>query len=148
MLNYFDLFELQQQYSIDTNKLTTCYLNKQKEIRSTKSNDITPVLLNTAYSTLKNPLQRTEYLLTLQGKNADKMPQKLAQKMFSLREQFENLSNSNRENFIKEQTEKIDTLLDELKDYSENSDTFFEIFCEAKFIHSFLEKVKNVDDRY
>lgn len=146
MLNYFDLFSLPQQYIIDEDKLVFCYLNKQKEIRSGK-NDANSSLLNIAYLTLKNPLQRAEYLLSLQKKSFDILPKNLAAKMFDLRNNFEEVSDQKKSQFVKELEEKVENLLEQLREYQINSPEFFEIFCEAKFLHSFLEKVKNVDDR-
>lgn len=147
MLNYFDLFSLPQQYTIDVNDLTLCYLNKQKETRSAQD-DANSSLLNIAYLTLKNPLQRAEYLISLQKKIFDTMPPNLAAKMFDLRKNFDEASNQEKIQFVKELEGKIENLLEQLRKYQVNSSEFFEIFCEAKFLHSFLEKVKNVDDRY
>lgn len=67
MLNYFDLFNLPQRYALDENELTVRYLSKQKKAHSAGDN-VSSSVLNIAYSTLKNPLQRAEYLLSLQGK--------------------------------------------------------------------------------
>lgn len=147
MLNYFDLFNLPQRYALDENELIVRYLSKQKKAHSVGDSSGLSVL-NIAYSTLKNPLQRAEYLLSLQGKNLDAMPRSLAMKMFDLREKFEKMSDLDRENFLKEQNQNIDNLLCLLNDYSLDDETFSEILCEAKFLHSFLEKVKNVDDRH
>lgn len=147
MLNYFDLFNLPQRYALDENELTVRYLSKQKKAHSAGDN-VSSSVLNIAYSTLKNPLQRAEYLLSLQGKNLDTMPKNLAVKMFDLREKFEKMSDSDRENFLKDQNQNIDNLLGLLNNYSLEDETFFKILCEAKFLHSFLEKVKNVNDRH
>ena len=145
MLNYFELFELPVQYSIDNNELTIRYLKKQREFHPDNSgSDYCSVTLNTAYSTLKNPLQRAEYVLSLSGKNADIMPSALAVKMFDLRDKFSQLDNdSARLNFISEQEKHVDDLLQTLKIYEIQSEEFYLTFCEAKFIHSFIEKVQN-----
>lgn len=140
MLNYFDLFDLPVDYVINEGELTTRYLKKQRSLEGGLSSQ-----LNTAYAILKDPLQRAEYVLSLQGKNVDAMPKNLAVKMFELRESFEN--SSCKEDFIKKLKMEVDNLLISLNNYRSEESIFFEIFCKAKFVHSFLEKVQNAYDR-
>ena len=79
-MNYFELFGLKPQFSIDLTKLETNF----RVIQSTSHPDHfvtctsaeklqsmqTATLANEAYLTLKSPALRAAYLLTLQGINA------------------------------------------------------------------------------
>ena len=79
-MNYFELFGLKPQFSIDLTKLESNY----RAIQSTSHPDrfvtctsaeklqsmLTATLANQAYLTLKSPALRAAYLLTLQGINA------------------------------------------------------------------------------
>ena len=145
MLNYFDLFGLSVRYLIDENELTVAYLKKQRETHPDNSgNSSDSSILNLAYSVLKNPLLRAEYILSLIGKNTNTMPQYLALKMCDLREQFAEIqSDEDKNEFVRHQQEYITNILKILQKHKIDSDEFFNLFCEAKFIHSFLEKVKN-----
>lgn len=80
--NYFQLFGLRKSFSVDLDKLSRSYRTLQKEFHPDKfanksaaenrlSVQITS-LLNEAYSTLKSPLKRAEYLLGLEGKHLSK----------------------------------------------------------------------------
>lgn len=138
-MNYFEMFGLPVQYAVDESALTLLYLKKQREAK-----ELSPQL-NIAYASLKDPLLRAEYILSLQGKNVDAMPRDLAEKMFRLREEFSEIPD--KDEFIKTQNEAVDNLLNSLKNYSADDPKFSEIFCEAKFIHSFLEKVQNAYSR-
>jgi molecular chaperone HscB len=74
-LNYFQLFNLEQKFSIDVDKLNECYQTIQRTVHpdkfahATKQQQLVAVkkstLVNDAYQTLKNPLKRAEYMLTL-----------------------------------------------------------------------------------
>jgi len=145
MLNYFELFGLSVQYLIDENELTVAYLKKQREAHPDNSGSSTDSsVLNLAYSVLKTPLLRAEYILSLLGKNTNTMPQYLALKMFDLRERFAKIqSDEDKNEFVHYYQEYIVNILKMLQNQKIESDEFFNLFCEAKFIHSFLEKVKN-----
>lgn len=74
-MNYFQLFNLEQKFSIDVDKLNECYQTIQRTVHpdkfahATKQQQLVAVkkstLVNDAYQTLKNPLKRAEYMLTL-----------------------------------------------------------------------------------
>jgi len=78
--NYFGFFGLDQQFSIDLPALDQAYLAIQKEVhpdrhaRSSESEQRLAMqmatLANTAYQTLKNPVQRGLYLCQLHGVDA------------------------------------------------------------------------------
>ena len=77
MQNYFDLFKLPQQFTIDAQLLDTNYRKLQtavhpdKFVTATASERMQSMQLattaNEAYQTLKNPTARARYMLQLQG---------------------------------------------------------------------------------
>ena len=80
--NYFELFGLQPSFSVNLAKLADSHRALQKEFHPDKfasksaaesrlSVQVTS-LLNEAHSTLKSPLKRAEYLLSLAGKPLNK----------------------------------------------------------------------------
>jgi molecular chaperone HscB len=77
--NFFELFDLNKSFDIDENTLLTAY---QREISrfhpdrfstSSESEQLQALqktaLINSAYSALKSPLNRAEYLLNMEGIN-------------------------------------------------------------------------------
>jgi molecular chaperone HscB len=74
-LNYFQLFNLEQKFSIELDKLNERYQTLQRTVhpdkfaQATKQDQLMAVkkstLVNDAYQTLKNPLKRAEYMLVL-----------------------------------------------------------------------------------
>ena len=80
MSNYFALFSLKSDFSIDLADLESAYQLQISQFHpdkfATKSEREKSIalqntsLLNTAYNTLKSPLKRATYLLELQGINA------------------------------------------------------------------------------
>ncbi|MBA6224447.1 co-chaperone HscB [Colwellia sp. MB02u-18] len=76
-MNYFQLFGLEIQFTIDLDKLSTIYQTLQKKVHPDRfahgSNQEQMLavkkstLINDAYQTLKKPLKRAQYLLELRG---------------------------------------------------------------------------------
>ena len=76
-MNYFQLFGLEIQFTIDLDKLSTLYQTLQKKVHPDRfahgSNQEQMLavkkstLINDAYQTLKKPLKRAQYLLELRG---------------------------------------------------------------------------------
>lgn len=76
-MNYFQLFGLEIQFTIDLAKLSTLYQTLQKKVHPDRfahgSNQEQMLaikkstLINDAYQTLKKPLKRAQYLLELRG---------------------------------------------------------------------------------
>ncbi len=74
-MNYFQLFNLEQKFSIELDKLNERYQTLQRTVHpdkfahATKQDQLMAVkkstLVNDAYQTLKNPLKRAEYMLVL-----------------------------------------------------------------------------------
>ena len=77
MQNYFALFQLPQQFELDTAQLDSQYRKLQAEVHPDKFVNASPAermqsmqmatLANEAYQTLKHPTSRARYLLQLQG---------------------------------------------------------------------------------
>ncbi len=77
MQNHFDLFQLPQQFALDTRALDAAYKEVQNQVHPDKFTLANPVekrlamqwasRANEAYQTLKNPLKRAAYLCELQG---------------------------------------------------------------------------------
>jgi molecular chaperone HscB len=74
-LNYFKIFNLAENFTVELDKLTECYQAIQKMVHpdrfahASSQEQLLAVkkstLVNDAYQTLKNPLKRAEYMLTL-----------------------------------------------------------------------------------
>ena len=74
-MNYFQLFNLEQKFSIELDKLNERYQTLQRTVHpdkfahATKQDQLMAVkkstLVNDAYQTLKKPLKRAEYMLVL-----------------------------------------------------------------------------------
>jgi molecular chaperone HscB len=105
-MNYFEVFGLAQLLGIDTGALEKKFheLSRQyhpdyfttapadersRALRMT-------ALLNDAYRTLRNPIRRVEYLLSLHGLKADgsKVPKSLLMEVFEINEQLEDIRTS------------------------------------------------------
>lgn len=77
VVNYFQLFGLEIQFTIDLTRLSTLYQTLQKKVHpdrfahASSQEQMLAVkkstLINDAYQTLKNPLKRAQYLLELRG---------------------------------------------------------------------------------
>ena len=78
-MDYFQLFDIEQTFNINIEGLTERYQTIQKSVHPDKFAHASSqeqllavkksTLTNDAYQTLKNPLKRAEYLLTLRGVN-------------------------------------------------------------------------------
>lgn len=76
--DYFTLFGLEKKFSLSLDTLEKQYINLQKQSHPDMAGKasleqekafLQTTLLNQAYETLKYPVKRGEYLLTLQGEN-------------------------------------------------------------------------------
>ncbi|WP_448549680.1 co-chaperone HscB [Thalassotalea fusca] len=76
-MNYFEIFGIESKFAIDLDKLTERYQAIQKSVHPDKFAHASAqeqalavkksTLVNDAFQTLKNPLKRAEYMLTLRG---------------------------------------------------------------------------------
>ncbi len=104
-MNYFELLSLKQDYKIDLIDLETKYLDASKKHHPDFSNSaiFDPEALklsaqvNQAYSTLKDPFQRAEYLLKLEsGKNPEEIrtvPSEILEEVMDIRFELESQAN-------------------------------------------------------
>ena len=77
--NYFELFDLKKSFNVDENLLLSVYqkqisrFHPDKFSTSSESKQLqalqSTALINSAYSALKSPLNRAEYILNLEGIN-------------------------------------------------------------------------------
>lgn len=142
-MNYFELFGLPTQYRISKDDLTKSYLSLQRELRqqSDKSSD-SVVQLNAAYKVLKDDIERGKYFLTLFDKKSESLSSEFALKMFSMRENFENLKTENeRTDFLQKLKSDMQNMIQDLQTI-DDIEKFREKFSELEFIHSFLEKAR------
>ena len=83
--NYFQLFDLSESFDLDLEKLSEKYHARQVEVHPDKFSGATEKdklravqltsYLNEAYSTLKSPIKRAAYLLTINGLNVESVSQ-------------------------------------------------------------------------
>src|SRR5438093_5321461 len=101
IMDYFDVFGLPRRLGIDTGALEKTfhelsrryhpdYFTTTPEAERTRALRMT-ALLNDAYRTLKHPVRRVEYLLSLEGFKPDgsKVPQALLMEVFEINQQLE-----------------------------------------------------------
>ena len=83
--NYFQLFDLPESYDLDTDRLTAEYHKLQLDYHPDKhssgsekekmSAQVAASYINDAYETLNSPLKRAAYVLTIKGKDVEKVDQ-------------------------------------------------------------------------
>ena len=83
--NYFQLFDLPESYDLDTDRLTAEYHKLQLDYHPDKyssgsekekiSAQVASSYINDAYETLNSPLKRAAYILTIKGKDIEKVDQ-------------------------------------------------------------------------
>jgi len=152
--NFFELFNLKKSFNIDENALLRAY---QREISrfhpdrfstSSESEQLQALqntaLINSAYSTLKSPLNRAEYLLNMEGINPfdeknTAMDSNFLMSQIELREDLE---------VIKEQKDSIalNDFIDRIKSFiieniSSISDAFINL-CDFKLATALVRELK------
>ena len=134
-MNYFELFGLKPQFSIDLAKLETNFRAIQSAshpdrfVTCTSAEKLqsmqTATLANEAYLTLKSPALRAAYLLTLQGINATsetntKMPHDFLMQQMEWREAMDDAKQAKNvlalENLLAEMQAEAKQLQDNLAD--------------------------------
>ena len=127
-MDYFEVFGLPRLLGIDTAALektfhelsrryhpdyftTASPADKTKAVRMT-------ALLNDAYRTLRHPVRRVEYLLSLYGLKSDgsKVPQSLLMEVFEINEQLEEVKAG------RASVEEVDSLRAQIKEKRERFD--------------------------
>lgn len=84
--NYFEIFSLQECFDFDMDKLAAEYKSLQSQMHPDKFSDADDAarlhalqvssIINDAFDTLKSPLKRAAYILTLNGINPEENNQK------------------------------------------------------------------------
>jgi len=105
-MNYFELLSLERGYKIDLVSLEDAYLAASKKYHPDFSNSAIfdanalklSAMVNQAYSTLKDPFQRAEYLLKLEdGKNSEEIrtvPPDILEEVMDIRFELESQAKS------------------------------------------------------
>src|SRR5216117_3560515 len=127
-MDYFEVFGLPRQLGIDTlalekkfyelsRKYHPDYFTTASPSEKTKAVRMT-ALLNDAYRTLRHPVRRVEYLLSLYGHKSDgsKVPQSLLMEVFEINEQLEEVKAG------RASVEEVDSLRAQIKEKRERFD--------------------------
>jgi molecular chaperone HscB len=138
MSNYFQIFDIQQQYFVDKDLLEAKYLQLQSQFHPDKAigkseEDKMSALkqsadLNEAYKILNSDVPRAEYMLGLEGirvnkekENTYQPSQNLLIMQMELREELE-ASDFDAEKFKSEVKNKIETVKKEFSNYFDAKD--------------------------
>src|SRR5256712_2377883 len=127
-MDYFEVFGLPRQLGIDTLALEKAfhdlsrkhhpdYFTRASAAEKTQAVRMT-ALLNDAYRTLRHPIRRVEYLLSLYGFKSDgsKVPQALLMEVFEINEQLEEVKAG------RASIEEVDSLRAQIKEKRERFD--------------------------
>src|SRR5438094_2392880 len=127
-MDYFEVFGLPRKLGIDTlalekkfhglsRKYHPDYFSTASPAEKTQAVRMT-ALLNDAYRTLRHPVRRVEYLLSLYGLKSDgsKVPQALLMEVFEINEQLEEVKSG------RASVEEIDSLRAQIKEKRERFD--------------------------
>ena len=147
MKNFFDLFSLPTDFSIDLDTLEKKYFEFQKKFHPDKYGDKSDeieqsIAINEAYEVLSNPLKRAAHILRLNGLDvendvvAPKVDQATLLEVFEMRESGD-LS-------AKDLSQKIKSLLEEFSQNLENKNfaSAAQILIRAKYFEKTLQDLK------
>jgi molecular chaperone HscB len=124
-MTHFELMRVNQEYSIDLNELERTFYDMQRKfhpdrfIRKSAQGRLNAQLyaasLNEAYSVLKSPLKRAEYILKLHGCDKEQNDPELLMEVMELREQISELQGMTAiENMKKSLKNKSDKIIDNI----------------------------------
>src|SRR5881296_385731 len=128
-MDYFEVFGLPRLLGIDTLVLEKTFHNLSRKYHPDYFTTASPsektqavrmtALLNDAYRTLRHPVRRVEYLLSLQGFKPDgsKVPQALLMEVFEINEQMEKVKSGSAS------VEQIDSLRAQIHEKRDRFDT-------------------------
>lgn len=95
-MNYFQLFGLEEKFNLDTERLAQVYQKLQRSVHpdrfahASSQEQMLAVqkssMINDAYQSLKNPLKRAEYMLTLRGTEMPNEQASFKDNMFLMRQ--------------------------------------------------------------
>src|ERR1043165_209616 len=127
-MDYFDVFGLPKILGIDLAALEKTFHELSRKYHPDYFSTASPAektqavrmtaLLNDAYRTLRHPVRRVEYLLSLYGLKSDgsKVPQSLLMEVFEINEQLEEVKAG------RASIEEADSLRAQIRDKRENFD--------------------------
>ncbi|MBW5291079.1 MAG: Chaperone protein HscB [Candidatus Ruthia sp. Asou_11_S2] len=153
MENYFELFSLAADFDINIAKLNTEYQQQVAKFHpdkfasgSDKERALAlqnTSLINTAFDTLKSPLNRANYLLELNGINAfdetnTQMDVDFLMAQIELREALESIQASKDETALDDFIEKID------KKIKHNVDNIRALFANTKALNEIKDLVREL----
>lgn len=142
IVNYYNFFDLPVKYDIDEGALQDAYMKAQYACNLDEECDDSSCI-NRAYETLKNPIARGEYFLKLHGEDPEKMCGNAACDMFDMQNEYYSLkTDQERKMFQKKLLDQKEKMLNDLKTVTEKV-KFLDIFTRARFIDSFLKKVRS-----
>ena len=153
MKNFFDLFSLPINFSVDLDALEKKYFEFQKKFHPDKSDEIEQsIAINEAYEILKNPLKRAAHILCLNGLDvendevAPKVDQATLIEVFEMRESI----TIGGDFLAKDLSQKIKSLLEEVAQNLENKNfaTAAQILIRAKYFEKTLQDLKNLKKNY
>lgn len=167
--NYFQLFSIAEKFHIDLDVLTSKYHELQIEthpdkfVNSTEQEKLKAVQntssLNEAYGTLKSPLNRAGYILTLHDMdieqvNQDDLGMDLLMEQIELRESLEQISND------ESALSQLDDLKSKVRDKAKQCELTFGTnleekdyrgakgrFHEMQFLHKLLSEIDMAEER-
>src|SRR5215467_1375797 len=128
-MNYFEVFGLPEVLGIDLTSLEKTFHDLSRKYHpdyyttasaSEKTQSVRmTALLNDAYRTLRHPVRRVEYLLSIHGLKADgsKVPQSLLMEVFEINEQLEEVKAG------RATVEEADSLRAQIKEKRERFDS-------------------------
>jgi len=152
-MNYFELLELPQSFDVDLNELEKKYFELQRKFHPDREGADMQMAttVNDAYKVLKDPLKRSEYLLSLDGvivndeSGAVKPDKEL---LMEAMEQRETLSEAEGkaeiESLKKEAQENRKKYIDELGIMFMNGDIdgAAKLTIRLKYLEKFLQEIK------
>ena len=156
--NYFELFNLSEKFEIDSEELQENYRSIQKEIHpdrfatSTENEKIQSMIksthVNDAYQTLKSPIKRAKYILSLH-KSVEKitLPPNFLMQQMEWEEHLENIEQSKNEleefkEAISKEYEQCFLLLKTQIDIEKNWNEAAITIDKLHFIEKLLNKIK------
>ncbi|CAG7730343.1 unnamed protein product [Allacma fusca] len=165
-VNYFKIFGAKETYRIDLSKLSMEMKILQKNLHpdlfSLKTKEEQELseslssLVNKAYSTLQNPIERAQYMLERRGINSEMLETKMTtdveflMEVMELNERLDEIEDSKDwAEFRRENNEKILELNGKLEDAfeKENIDEAMLILAKMKYYGNLQDKLKKLQSR-
>ena len=156
--NYFKIFSLQQNFSIDKNKLEESYLNLQQLLHPDNFQQKSAIelnlalqhtsMVNEAYLNLKSDLKRSEYLLKIENiivnqdnKSSISPDNDLLNYIFNLRDEIEDIEDQQELKAIKENIKKeVINIIKELEQLFTKKQ--YDIIAKLTIKLRYLEKIQ------